>query len=78
MGLRYLECPSDPAPVPRDPCGCDNGGCAYTGRTMKDGHKDLGLQNADMGALVEDLQAAMEQFTSIAAATARCDLKSCG
>jgi hypothetical protein len=30
VGLRYRECPSDPAPVPRDPCGCDNGGCAYT------------------------------------------------
>jgi hypothetical protein len=30
VGLRYRECPSDPAPVPRDPCGCDTGGCAYT------------------------------------------------
>jgi hypothetical protein len=30
VGLRYRECPSDPAPVPRDPCGCDDGGCAFT------------------------------------------------
>lgn len=42
-------------------CYILNGSCAYTGRTMKDGHKNLGLQNADMGALVEDLQAAMRK-----------------
>ncbi len=30
VALRYRECPSDPAPVPRDPCGCDTGGCDYT------------------------------------------------
>jgi len=30
VGLRYRECPSDPTVVPRDPCGCDSGGCAYT------------------------------------------------
>ncbi|MEO5937753.1 MAG: group 1 truncated hemoglobin [Sphingomonas sp.] len=42
-------------------CYILNGGCAYTGRNMKDGHKNLGLQNADMGALVEDLQAAMRK-----------------
>lgn len=29
VGLRYRECPSDPAPAPRDPCGCDAGGCEY-------------------------------------------------
>lgn len=29
VGLRYRECPSDPAPAPRDPCGCDSGGCEY-------------------------------------------------
>jgi hypothetical protein len=27
--LCYRECPSDPAPAPRDPCGCDAGGCEY-------------------------------------------------
>lgn len=40
-------------------CYVLGGGCAYTGRTMKDAHKDMGLQTADMGALVENLQAAM-------------------
>jgi hypothetical protein len=30
VALRYRECPSDPAPVPRDPCGCDASGCDYT------------------------------------------------
>ncbi|MET3826043.1 hemoglobin [Sphingomonas sp. PvP055] len=37
------------------------GGCTYTGRTMRDSHKNLGVQQADMGALVEDLQAAMRK-----------------
>jgi hypothetical protein len=27
--LRYRECPSDPAPAPRDSCGCDAGGCEF-------------------------------------------------
>lgn len=40
-------------------CHLLGGGCAYTGRTMKDAHKDMGLQSADMGALVENLQWAM-------------------
>jgi hemoglobin len=42
-------------------CYILNGGCSYTGRTMKDAHKNLGLQTADVGALVEDLQAAMRR-----------------
>lgn len=42
-------------------CYILNGGCAYTGRTMKDAHKDLGVQNADFNALVEHLQAAMDR-----------------
>jgi len=33
----------------------------YTGRSMQDAHDDLGLQPADMGALVEHLQAAMTE-----------------
>ncbi|WP_239016838.1 group I truncated hemoglobin [Sphingomonas ginkgonis] len=40
-------------------CYILGGGCSYTGRTMKDAHKDLGLQQADFNALVENLQAAM-------------------
>lgn len=42
-------------------CYVLNGGCDYTGRDMKAGHKDLGIQQADMGALVENLQAAMRK-----------------
>lgn len=42
-------------------CYILNGGCAYTGRTMRASHKDLGIQLADMAALVEDLQAAMRR-----------------
>ena len=40
-------------------CYVLGGGCGYTGRSMQDAHKDLGLQPADMGALVEHLQEAM-------------------
>jgi hypothetical protein len=29
VALCYRECPSDPAPAPRDPCGCEPGGCEY-------------------------------------------------
>lgn len=41
-------------------CYILNGGCAYTGRSMQDAHDDIGLQPADMGALVEHLQDAMD------------------
>lgn len=40
-------------------CYLLGGGCIYTGRTMAASHKDLGLQQADFNALVENLQAAM-------------------
>ncbi len=40
-------------------CYILNGGCDYTGRTMAEGHKNLGVQTPDFNALVEDLQAAM-------------------
>jgi hypothetical protein len=29
VAVCYRECPSDPAPAPRDPCGCGNEGCAF-------------------------------------------------
>ncbi len=29
VGLRYRECPSDPMPAPRDPCGCEPSGCEF-------------------------------------------------
>ena len=40
-------------------CYILGGGCTYTGRDMKAAHKDMGIQRADMAALVENLQAAM-------------------
>lgn len=40
-------------------CYILGGGCTYSGRTMAASHKDLGLQQADFNALVENLQAAM-------------------
>lgn len=36
-------------------------GCEYTGRTMEAAHRDLGLQRADLNALVENLQRAMRE-----------------
>ncbi len=37
------------------------GGGNYTGRDMRAAHKDMGLQTADMGALVENLQLSMRR-----------------
>ena len=37
------------------------GATTYTGRDMESTHRDLGLQAADMGALVENLQIAMSE-----------------
>jgi hemoglobin len=42
-------------------CYLLNGPCDYTGRDMPSSHKDLGVQNADFNALVENLQAAMDK-----------------
>ena len=42
-------------------CYILNGGCSYSGRTMQESHRNMGLQTADMGALVEDLQTAMHK-----------------
>ncbi|WP_421729979.1 group I truncated hemoglobin [Brevundimonas sp.] len=40
-------------------CYMLGGGCDYSGMAMASSHADLGLQSADMGALVENLQHAM-------------------
>lgn len=40
-------------------CYLLGGGCHYSGRSMAEAHRDLGVQEADMGPLVENLQAAM-------------------
>ena len=42
-------------------CYVLDGGCAYTGRDMKTSHKDLGVNMAEMNALVENLQWAMDK-----------------
>ncbi len=42
-------------------CYLLDGPCDYSGRDMTTTHKDLGIQNADLNALVEDLQWAMAQ-----------------
>lgn len=40
-------------------CYILNGGCHYSGQTMAQSHKDMGIQQADMAALVENLQTVM-------------------
>jgi hemoglobin len=42
-------------------CYLLDGPCAYTGKDMKEAHKDLGIQMSDFNALVEDLQFAMDK-----------------
>jgi hemoglobin len=39
-------------------CYILDAGCDYTGRTMQASHKDMGIQTADVNALIEDLPAA--------------------
>ncbi|HWD27501.1 MAG TPA: group 1 truncated hemoglobin [Rhizomicrobium sp.] len=42
-------------------CVVAGGPCAYKGRSMKEAHKALGLDNADFNAVVEDLQDGMDK-----------------
>ncbi len=42
-------------------CHILGGDCVYTGKDMKTAHKDLGVDQAAMFALVEDLQKAMDK-----------------
>ena len=42
-------------------CVILNGGCTYTGKNMKAAHQDLGVQKADVFALIENLQKAMDK-----------------
>jgi hemoglobin len=43
-------------------CQASGGPCIYTGRDMKATHAGMGIRNADFGALVEDLVAALDKF----------------
>ena len=49
VAVCYRECPSDPAPAPRDPCGCDAGGCDYA--RVREGF-ELKLLTDDEAALL--------------------------
>jgi len=42
-------------------CYISGGPCHYSGRDMATAHKDMGLQNHDFNALLENLQAAMDR-----------------
>ena len=43
-------------------CVATGGPCIYTGRDMKTTHAGMRITNADFGALVEDLVAALDRF----------------
>lgn len=40
-------------------CHLLNAGCTYTGMDMRSAHKNMGIQQADMNRMVENLQSAM-------------------
>ena len=42
-------------------CVILGGPCTYSGKSMAEAHKDIGLQDADFNALVEDLQNSMDK-----------------
>ena len=43
-------------------CQGSGGPCKYTGRSMKDAHRGIGVSGANFGALVEDLQKSLTKF----------------
>lgn len=43
-------------------CAQTGGPCTYTGRTMKEAHRAMGVTDGEFGALVEDLVAALSHF----------------
>jgi len=43
-------------------CEASGGPCKYTGKSMKEAHKGMGVSGADFGALVEDLVKALDHF----------------
>jgi hemoglobin len=42
-------------------CQAAGGPCKYTGKSMKDAHKGMGVSTADFNALVEDLVKALDK-----------------
>jgi hemoglobin len=43
-------------------CEATGGPCRYTGRNMRDAHKDMGVTAGEFDALVEDLVATLNSF----------------
>ena len=43
-------------------CEATGGPCKYTGRDMRTSHAGLGIKDADLAALVEDLKTSLDQF----------------
>ena len=43
-------------------CQASGGPCKYTGKSMKEAHKGMGITDADFNALVEDLVKALDKF----------------
>jgi hypothetical protein len=49
VALCYRECPSDPSPAPRDPCGCDADGCEFA--RIREGFELKLLTSAEVALL---------------------------
>ena len=43
-------------------CAATGGPCKYTGRSMKDAHRSMGVTEGEFNALVEDLIASLDHF----------------
>jgi hemoglobin len=43
-------------------CQASGGPCVYTGRSMKEAHKGMGIRSRDFTALVEDLKKSLDKF----------------
>jgi hemoglobin len=43
-------------------CNATGGPCKYTGKNMKEAHAGMGINDAEFGALVEDLKASLAKF----------------
>ena len=43
-------------------CAATGGPCTYTGRSMKEAHKNMGVTEGEFNALVEDLTATLNSF----------------
>ncbi|HKR07749.1 MAG TPA: group 1 truncated hemoglobin, partial [Gemmatimonadaceae bacterium] len=43
-------------------CGATGGPCTYTGRSMKEAHRNMKVTNGEFDALVEDLTTALNDY----------------